>query len=79
MFYDYKMSHTFVGRFKGDFFEQQDKARKDFSNKWHNLRSNTSLDRHHRDEWNKTFDAMDELAKADQLENQSKNLIIGEI
>ena len=45
MFYDYKMSHTFVGRFKGDFFEQQDKARRDFSNKWYNLRSNTSLDR----------------------------------
>ena len=79
MFYDYKMSHTFVGRFKGDFFEQQDKARKDFSNKWYNLRSNTSLDRHHRDEWNKTFKAIDELANADQDEQQQVNLIIKEI
>ena len=80
MFYDYKMSHTFVGRFKGDFFEQQDKARRDFSNKWYNLRSNTSLDRHHRDEWDNAFKAIDELAKADELEKQANNFIIeGEI
>ena len=46
---------------------------------YYNLRSNTSIDRFNRHEWNKTFDAMDELAKADELENQSNNLIIGEI
>tara|TARA_Y100000361_G_C10877050_1_gene197211 strand:- start:54 stop:296 length:243 start_codon:yes stop_codon:yes gene_type:complete len=79
MFYEYKMSHTFVGKFKGDFFEQQDKARKDFSKKWYNLRSNTSLDRHYRDEWNKAFKAIDELANADQDEQQQVNLIIKEI
>ena len=38
MFYNYKMSHTFVGRFKGDFFDQQDKARKIF------LTSGTTLE-----------------------------------
>ena len=37
---------------------------------YYNLRSNTSIDRFNRHEWNNTFDAMDELAKADQLENQ---------
>ena len=37
------------------------------------------IDRFNRHEWNKTFDAIDDLAKADQLENQSNNLIIGEI
>ena len=46
---------------------------------YYNLSSNTSLDRFNRHEWNNTFDASDELAKADQLENQSNNLIIGEI
>ena len=45
---------------------------------YYNLRSNTSIDRFNRHEWNNTFDAIDELAKADQLENQSNNLIIGE-
>ena len=46
---------------------------------YYNLRSNTSLDRFNRHEWNNTFDAIDELEKADQLENQSNILIIGEI
>ena len=81
MFYDYKMSPNFIGQFKKakGYFEQKDQARRDFSKRWYNLRSNTSLDRFNRHEWNNTFDAMDELAKADQLENQSNNLIIGEI
>ena len=46
---------------------------------YYNLRSNTSIDRFNRHEWNKTFDAIDYLANADKLENQSNNLIIGEI
>ncbi len=46
---------------------------------YYNLRSNSSIVRFNRHEWNNTFDAMYELAKADQLENQSNNLIIGEI
>ena len=46
---------------------------------YYNLRSNTSIDRFNRHEWNRTFDAINDLAKADQLENQSNNLIIGEI
>ena len=79
MFYEYKMNHKFLGRFKGDFFEQQDQARRDFSSKWYNLKSNTSLNRFYRDEWNNAFDAIDDLAKADQIENQSNNFIIGEI
>ena len=55
-------------------------ARRDFSNKWYNLRSNTSLNRFYRNEWNNAFDAIDDLAKADQLENQFNNfIIIGEI
>ena len=45
-----------------------------------NLINNTSLDRHHRDEWDNAFKAIDELAEADELEKQSNNLIIeGEI
>ena len=47
---------------------------------YYNLRSNTSIDRFNRHEWNNAFDAIDDLAKADQLENQFNNfIIIGEI
>ncbi len=79
MFYEYKMSHTFVGTFKGDYFEQKDQARKDFSKRWHNLRSNTSLDRFNSHQWNNAFDAINDLAKADQEEEKQLNLIIKEI
>ena len=80
MFYDYKMSPNFIGRFKKakGYFEQKDQARRDFSKRWHNLRSNTSLDRFNRHEWNNTFDAIDDLAKADLEEQQQVNLIIKE-
>ena len=78
MFYDYKMSPNFIGRFKEakGYFEQKDQARRDFSKRWHNLRSNTSLDRFNRHEWNNTFDAIDDLAKADLKELQQPNQII---
>ena len=78
MFYDYKMSPNFIGRFKKakGYFEQQDQARRDFSKRWYNLRSNTSLDRFNRDEWNNTFDAIDDLARADLEELQQPNQII---
>ena len=45
---------------------------------YYNLRSNTSIDRFNRNEWNNTFDAIDDLAKADQEEQQQVNLIIKE-
>ena len=73
MFYDYKMSPNFTNQ-----FETTSEARKDFSKKWYNLRSNTSLRRFYRDEWNNTFDAIDDLAKADLEEQQQVNLIIKE-
>ena len=73
MFYDYKMSPNFTGQFK-----TTSEARRDFSKKWHNLRSNTSLSRFNRHEWNNTFDAIDDLAKADLEEQQQVNLIIKE-
>ena len=73
MFYDYKMSPNFTGRFK-----TTSEARRDFSKKWYNLRSNTSLNRFNRHEWNNTFDAIDDLAKADLEEQQQVNLIIKE-
>jgi len=78
MFYDYKMSPNFIGRFKEakGYFEQQDQARRDFSKRWYNLRSNTSLDRFNRDEWNNTFNAIDDLARADLEELQNPNQII---
>ena len=78
MFYDYKMSPNFIGRFKKakGYFEQQDQARRDFSKRWHNLRSNTSLDRFNRHEWNNTFDAINDLARADLKELQQPNQII---
>ena len=78
MFYDYKMSPNFIGRFKKakGYFEQKDQARRDFSRRWHNLRSNTSLDRFNRDEWNNTFDAINDLARADLEELQQTNQII---
>ena len=78
MFYDYKMSPNFIGQFKKakGYFEQKDQARRDFSKRWHNLRSNTSLDRFNRHEWNNTFDAIDDLAKADLKELQQPNQII---
>ena len=78
MFYYYKMSPNFIGRFKKakGYFEQKDQARRDFSKRWHNLRSNTSLDRFNRHEWNNTFDAIDDLAKADLKELQQPNQII---
>ena len=80
MFYEYKMNHKFVGRFKGGYFEQKDQARREFSNKWYNLRRNTSLDRIFRKQTNNTNNTMDDLSKADELENQSNNFIIeGEI
>ena len=73
MFYDYKMSPNFTGKFK-----TTSEARRDFSKKWYNLRSNTSLSRFNRHEWNNTFDAIDDLAKADLEEQQQVNLIIKE-
>ena len=78
MFYDYKMSPNFIGRFKEakGYFEQKDQARRDFSKRWYNLRSNTSLDRFNRHEWNNTFDAIDDLARADLEELQNPNQII---
>ena len=78
MFYDYKMSPNFIGRFKKakGYFEQQDQARRDFSKRWYNLRSNTSLDRFNRDEWNNAFNAIDDLARADLEELQQPNQII---
>ena len=78
MFYDYKMSPNFIGRFKKakGYFEQKDQARRDFSKRWYNLRSNTSLDRFNRDEWNNTFNAIDDLARADLEELQNPNQII---
>jgi hypothetical protein len=78
MFYDYKMSPNFIGRFKKSkgYFEQQDQARRDFSKRWYNLRSNTSLDRFNRDEWNNAFNAIDDLARADLAELQQTNQII---
>ena len=81
MFYDYKMSPNFIGRFKKakGYFEQKDQARRDFSKRWYNLRSNTSLDRFNRDQWNNTFDAINDLAKADEQEKKQLNLIIKEI
>jgi len=81
MFYDYKMSPNFIGRFKKakGYFEQKDQARRDFSKRWYNLRSNTSLDRFNRDQWNNAFDAINDLAKADQEEKKQLNLIIKEI
>ena len=81
MFYDYKMSPNFIGRFKKakGYFEQKDQARRDFSKRWHNLRSNTSLDRFNRHQWNNTFDAINDLAKADEQEKKQLNLIIKEI
>jgi len=45
---------------------------------YYNLRSNTSIDRFNRNEWNNTFDAIDDLAKADLEEQQQVNLIIKE-
>tara|TARA_B100001287_G_scaffold164450_1_gene138188 strand:+ start:1220 stop:1450 length:231 start_codon:yes stop_codon:yes gene_type:complete len=71
MFYDYKMSPNFTGQFK-----TTSEARRDFSKKWYNLRSNTSLNRFNRHEWNNTFDAIDDLAKADLKELQQPNQII---
>ena len=81
MFYDYKMSPNFIGRFKKakGYFEQKDQARRDFSKRWYNLRSNTSLDRFNTDQWNSAFDAINDLAKADQEEKKQLNLIIKEI
>ena len=81
MFYDYKMSPNFIGRFKKakGYFEQKDQARRDFSKRWYNLRSNTSLDRFNADQWNNTFNAMNDLAKADEQEKKQLNLIIKEI
>ena len=81
MFYDYKMSPNFIGRFKKakGYFEQKDQARRDFSKRWYNLRSNTSLDRFNTDQWNNTFDAINDLAKADEQEKKQLNLIIKEI
>ena len=81
MFYDYKMSPNFIGRFKKakGYFEQKDQARRDFSKRWYNLRSNTSLDRFNTDQWNNTFDAINDLAKADEQEKKQHNLIIKEI
>ena len=78
MFYDYKMSPNFIGQFKKakGYFEQKDQARRDFSRRWHNLRNNTSLDRFNRHEWNNTFDAIDDLARADLEELQNPNQII---
>jgi len=81
MFYDYKMSPNFIGRFKKakGYFEQKDQARRDFSKRWYNLRSNTSLDRFNRSQWNNAFDAINDLAKADEQEKKQLNLIIKEI
>ena len=81
MFYEYKMSPNFVGRFKKakGYFEQKDQARRDFSKRWYNLRSNTSLDRFNTDQWNNAFDAINDLAIADQEEKKQLNLIIKEI
>ena len=81
MFYDYKMSPNFIGRFKKakGYFEQKDQARRDFSKRWYNLRSNTSLDRFNTDQWNNAFEAMNDLANADQEEKKQLNLIIKEI
>ena len=71
MFYDYKMNSNFTSR-----FETRSQARKDFSKRWYNLRSNTSLDRFNRHEWNNTFDAINDLARADLEELQNPNQII---
>ena len=81
MFYEYKMSPNFVGRFKKakGYFEQKDQARRDFSKRWYNLRSNTSLDRFNTDQWNNAFDAINDLAIADQEEKKQLNFIIKEI
>ena len=43
---------------------------------YYNLRSNTSIDRFNRNEWNNTFDAIDDLARADLKELQQTNQII---
>jgi len=43
---------------------------------YYNLRSNTSIDRFNRNEWNNTFDAIDDLAKADLKELEQPNQII---
>ena len=73
MFYDYKMSPNFIGQFKKakGYFEQKDQARRDFSKRWYNLRSNTSLDRFNTSQWNNAFDAINDLAKADQEEKKT--------
>ena len=43
---------------------------------YYNLRSNTSIDRFNRHEWTNTFDAIDDLARADLEELQHPNKII---
>ena len=43
---------------------------------YYNLRSNTSIDRFNRQEWNNAFKAIDDLAKADLEEQQQVNQII---
>ena len=43
---------------------------------YYNLRSNTSIDRFNRQEWNNAFKAIDDLAKADLEELQQPNQII---
>ena len=43
---------------------------------YYNLRSNTSIDRFNRNEWNNTFEAIDDLARADLEELQNPNQTI---
>ena len=83
------MSKGYLANFNGDWFEQRRKARGEFYKRWHspelrmtcNHRGVARLSTHRtRRTWVATLDAMDDLEKADQLEQQSNNFIIkGEI
>ena len=59
-------------------YTQEEIMKRRYMDAYYNLRSNTSLDRFNRDEWNNTFDAINDLAKADLEEQQQVNLIIKE-
>ena len=83
------MSKGYLANFNGDWFEQRRKASGEFYKRWHSLELRMTCNQKgvgrfstHRNSrtWVATLDAMDDLAKADQLEQQSNNFIIkGEI
>lgn len=77
MFVDtYRMSPSYVMKFEGTHDEKQINASRQFFKSWHNLKSNTSLSRFNRHEWEKTFKAIDDLQLADELEKSNQNLEI---